>query len=134
MSYPVKDDENGSKLGPDLPTPLYSHQIVSFTDENIGYVSMVIGGCPVLNHGSNKTYYYIHENQTWIEGPDLKEKRMEHAAAVVVEAETKEELVVVTGGATDYWWQKDQEGNVLFLATTDILIDGNWISGESHAS
>ena len=108
--------------GPDLPVALCNHQIVSF-NSNFGYVSMVIGGQPSDSSEASKlTYFFLHSNHTWREGPNLEQGRMYHAASVVTDLETKEELVIVAGGS------KTSSSND-FLDTTEILIDGTWTSG-----
>ena len=108
--------------GPDLPVALCNHQIVSF-NSNFGYVSMVIGGQPSDSSEASKlTYFFLHSNHTWREGPNLEQGRMYHAASVVTDPETKEELVIVTGGSTT-------SSSNDFLDTTEILIDGTWTSG-----
>ena len=110
--------------GPDLPVALCKHQIVSF-NSNFGYVSMVIGGQPSdSNEASELTYFFIHSNQTWVEGPILEQGRIYHAASVVTDPVTKEDLVIVTGGSTT----SDTDE---YLDTTKILIDGKWVSGKS---
>ena len=110
--------------GPNLPIALTKHQIVSF-NSNFGYVSMVIGGEQLSEMDASKlTYFFLHENQTWIEGPDLTQGRVNHAATVVTDPVTKEELVIVTGGQVDATSITDE-----FLDTTEILVDGKWVSG-----
>ena len=71
---------------------------------------------------SQDTYYFIHENQTWIKGPDLAQGRMAHAAQVVIDPETKEELVIVTGGL-------ETENGETYIDTSEILVDGEWFAG-----
>ena len=109
--------------GPDLPVALCKHQIVSF-NSNFGYVSMVIGGQPSNSIEASKlTYFFFHSNQTWMEGPNLEQGRMYHAASVVTDPVTKEDLVIVTGGSTTS--NTDE-----YLDTTEVLIDGKWASGK----
>ena len=113
-----------STPGPNLPIALCKHQLVSFNHKEFGYVSMVIGGQPPgSNDGAWITYFFLHSNQTWMEGPHLKHDRMYHAAQVIIDPVTKEELVIVTGGT----FASDTDD---FLDTTEILIDGNWTSGK----
>ena len=79
--------------GPYLPVALSKHQIVSF-NSNFGYVSMVIGGQPSDSIEASKlTYFFLHSNQTWMEGPNLDQGRMHHAASVVTDPVTKGQLI-----------------------------------------
>ena len=83
--------------GPNLPEPLQSHQIVSLNSE-FGKKSLVIGGMLEDSIISNRTFYYFHENQTWIEGPTmiqawLKYKDLEPIFLVLgVKPETGKEI------------------------------------------
>ena len=109
--------------GPYLPVALCKHQIVSF-NSNFGYVSMVIGGQTSESESASElTYFFLHSNQTWMEGPNLEPGRMYHAASVVTDPVTKEDLVIVTGGSTTS--NTDE-----YLDTTKILIDGKWAKGK----
>ena len=44
------------------------------------------------------THYFDHQAHNWIQGPDLMQARMAHAAGVVTDEVTTEKLVIVTGG------------------------------------
>ena len=66
-----------------------------------------------------KTYFYDHNEGEWINGSSLIEARSVHAAGIITDVVTDEQLVTVTGG-----WSCD------FLASTEILQDGEWVRGK----
>ena len=63
---------------------------------------MLIGGSYTINpQGSNKTWFFNHQNERWIPGPDLGTGRCYHTAGIVKDRETNEEFVAVVGGYYD---------------------------------
>ena len=70
-----------------------------------------------------KTYFYDHNEGEWINGSSLIEARSVHAAGIITDVVTDEQLVTVTGG-----WSCD------FLASTEILQDGEWVQGKIDKS
>ena len=99
-----------------------------FSKQTTGILILILKELTVLIHIllSQDTYYFIHENQTWIKGPDLTTGRMAHAAQVVIDSETKEELVIVTGGL----FTTENGGN--YIDTSEILFDGEWVAGNDN--
>ena len=108
--------------GPDLPEPLQSHQII-LLNSDFGQRSMVIGGMLENSAISKRTFYFFHENQSWVEGPTMIKARLAHAADVVIDLETGQELAIVSGG-------RDEQNT--YLDTTEILVNGKWESGEDQ--
>ena len=69
---------------------------------------------------SSQTWFYNHENGTFLSGPTLLEGRELHASATIVDKVTKAKIPVVTGGNSN--WDT--------LASTELLIDGQWQTGK----
>ena len=102
--------------GPDLPSPLYLHAMVSLE----GKLTMVIGGA---NSSSSKTttasdltHIYDHTLNTWTNGPTLNMARASHAAFIVTDLDTDEKLVIAAGG---------------YQSSTEVLIENIWIQGNN---
>ena len=94
--YYIGQYGKNSTIGPDLPLSVYSHAIVNINES----VSMLIGGyiCSGSKGNSAKTYYFHHETQTWIQGPNLSNARSRPAAGVVTDQTTREKHIIVSGG------------------------------------
>ena len=118
--------------GPDLPTILAFHAMVAINTT----CSMVIGGYGgyYSNH-SISTFFYDHIEDKWINGPSMIQgrnndslaiiqKRNSHTAGIVTDEVTDEHFVVVTGGRVF--------SNFLYLDSTEILQDGEWVQGKIH--
>ena len=103
-------------LGPELPRPSYRHAMVRIASD----LTMVIGGLSSNEtNGSNRTYYFDHNAQTWIDGPILLIERHAHAASAIIDVVTKETIVIVTGGFSNQ-----------SLDSTEILLDDKWTRGK----
>ena len=119
----------GTMFGPDLPMTLRSHAMVAINST----CSMVIGGFTDGHYGVNIHYTYIHTSTLfydrnegeWITGPSLMQARAYHAVGIVTDEVTDESFVAVTGGFyTGY----------LYLDSTEILQDGEWVEGNNMLS
>ena len=90
--------------------------------------SIIIGG--ESNYCENavcaSTYYYNHEAEQWIEGPNLIQGRRYHAAGVLFDKYTLQKIVIVTGGGN----RKDGNTDTLF-DSTEMLIANQWVSGKN---
>ena len=106
----------GSIPGPDMPIPVDSHALVAINKT----CSLLIGGRTTGSVTINTVYYFEHEGKNWSQGPDLKQARRAHTAALVTDETTYDEFVVVTGG----------EYNGIRLDSTEILIDNQWHLGK----
>ena len=107
---------SGTMPGPELPLPLYAHCMVAINNT----FSMVVGGLKSDDYVSGLTFFYHHQEQKWINGSNLLEGRMRHAAGIVNDTVTKETFVVVTGG--------NQYGK--FMSSTEIFFDNQWNPGK----
>ena len=104
--------------GVNLPEPIDHHIIISLNSTT----SFLIGGF-IDDVSSDKTYYFNHENNIWIEGPYLNGPRAMHTAGVIKDHITHLEHVVVAGGSID--------GLVNNLNSVEILFNNQnyWSKG-----
>ena len=64
---------------------------------------MLIGGSKdFYTQCSNKTWFFNHQNERWISGPDLGTGRYMHTAGIVKDRETNEVFVAVVGGLPSF--------------------------------
>ena len=91
--------DNGSESGPDLPTPLSNHCMVTLDFRGPNERVWVIGG-KTSEGSSYKTHIlYLNYDWDWENGPDLIYARQEHACvATKSKAYGNLELIVVAGG------------------------------------
>ena len=111
-----------SEKGPNLPNGFFHHAIVSIN----GTTSSLIGGMPALGTVTDATYYFSHETGQWMVGPKLIQARLDHTAGLVTDKVTNETFVIVVGG------QSRIQTTNFEVNTTEILMDGNWVSGEKY--
>ena len=89
--------DNGSELGPDLPTPLSEHCMVTLDFRGPNEQVWVIGG--KTSEGSSYKTHILRGGSEWETGPDLIYARQEHACvATKSKAYGNLELIVVAGG------------------------------------
>ena len=106
----------GSEPGPELPIAIDSHALVAIDNT----LSLLIGGRKNEMTPIQTTHYFDHQAHNWIQGPDMMQARMEHAAGIVTDEVTTEKLVIVTGG----------EHNSIILDSTEMLINSQWNQGK----
>ena len=85
---------------------------------------MLIGGRTTGSVTTQTTHYFDHQGHNWIQGPDLMQARLAHAAGIVLDETTIEKIVIVTGG--DY--------NGIYLDSTEMLINNQWNQGKICSS
>ena len=105
-------------MGPKLPQGLGNHAMISINETS----SLLIGGIDG-NDIMDSTYYFSHETEQWTEGPKLIQARNSHTAGLITDKITNEIFAIVVGG------EKYVSTDV--LSTTEILIEGIWVSGEN---
>jgi hypothetical protein len=106
----------GGEPGPELPNPIHNHALVAIDNT----LAMLIGGTIPGSIETPTTHYFDHHDHNWIQGPDLLQARLNHAAGIVTDEVTTEKLVIVTGGLH----------NGIFLDSTEMLINQQWIQGK----
>ena len=79
--------------GVNLPESINNHVIITMNDTT----SLLIGG-NTDTAPTEKTYYFNHETNIWITGPNLTVPRASHTAGVIKDHITLMEHVVVAGG------------------------------------
>ena len=103
--------------GPGLPIGIFHHAIVEIGNEKV----MLIGGRKRLDI-SAQTYIYIKNDNEWLDGPSMIQKREDHAAGILTDEATMEKFVLVTGGMDSYGYE---------LKSTEILKQDKWSSGNN---
>ena len=78
----------------------------------------------------DKTWYFNHVTQEFIDGPNLKISRVGHAAGVFIDSVSKEALVVVAGGINENKGYMNYGFTV--LDSTEILKGDQWELGKYH--
>ena len=86
--------------------------------------AMRIGSRNVTALQFDNTWYFNHVTQEFIDGPNLRISRADHAAGVFVDSVSKEILVVVAGGINKH----------KILDSTEILKGDRWELGMYHVT
>jgi hypothetical protein len=102
---------------PSLPVTIYAHCMVTVNSTTV----MAIGG---YQNGliSGKTFYFTFGDESWTEGPELKNKRGWHSCGKIRRnKESKEMSIIVAGG----------QYVSSYLSSVEILDDGSneWQTG-----
>ena len=105
--------------GPALPIALFHHAIVEIGNEKI----MVIGGRNGPAISAQIHIYNINDNE-WLLGPSMVQKREDHAAGILTDEATMEKFVLVTGGSRGGYYDEE-------LKSTEILKQDTWSSGSN---
>jgi hypothetical protein len=82
---------------------------------------MAIGG--LQNGGySGKTFYFTFGEESWTEGPELKNKRFGHSCGKIRRNEESQEMSIIVAGGYDY---------PSYLSSVEILDEGSneWQTG-----
>jgi len=84
---------------------------------NSTHTFFIGGKTPDSWKSTNKTWFYNHVDEIFIDGPKLNTARFFHAAGLLLDSVTQEKLVVVTAGSSNGYE---------FLDSTEIFRDGKW--------
>ncbi len=105
----------GSNIGPDLPTQLSSHCILTVNDSTV----MVTGGVWRLE----ATWYYTFESGVWTSGPNMIYGRHAHVCGALKDSNNGKKITVAATGYTKFEFDRAN--------STELLIDGTdeWILG-----
>jgi hypothetical protein len=102
---------------PSLPVTIYDHCMVTYNSTTV----MVIGG---QQNGlpSGKTFYFTFGEESWTEGPELKNKRRYHSCGKIRRDKDNQEMRIIVAGGSD---------GSSYLSSVEILHEGSneWQTG-----
>ncbi len=103
---------------PSLPVNIYRHCMVTVNSTTV----MAIGG---VQNGQNsgKTFYFTFGEESWTEGPELKNKRGYHSCGKIRRNKESQEMSIIVAGGDD--------GGSSYLSSVEILDEGSneWQTG-----
>jgi len=102
---------------PSLPVTISVHCMVTVNSTTV----MVIGGYQNVQY-SGKTFYFTFGEESWTEGPELKNKRSYHSCGKIRRNKESQEMSIIVAGGYD--------GSSL-LSSVEILDEGSneWQTG-----
>jgi hypothetical protein len=107
---------------PSLPVTIYGHCMVTVNSTTV----MVIGG---YQNGqiSGKTFYFTLGEESWTEGPELKNKRWYHSCGKIKRNKESQEMSIIVAAGYD---------GSSRLSSVEILHEGSneWQTGPEHPS
>jgi hypothetical protein len=78
---------------PSLPVTIYAHCMVTVNSTTV----MVIGGVQNSQY-SGKTFYFTFGEESWTEGPELKNKRKYHSCGKIRRNKESQEMSIIVAG------------------------------------
>ncbi len=101
---------------PALPVTIYGHCMVTVNSTTV----MVIGG-QQNDQRSGKTFYFTFGEESWTEGPELKNKRASHSCGKMRRNKESQEMSIIVAGGS----------NGSLLSSVEILDEGSneWQTG-----
>jgi hypothetical protein len=104
---------------PSLPITIFAHCMVTVNLTTV----MVIGGYQNGQDFSGKTFYFTFGEESWTEGPELKNKRWYHSCGKIRRDKDSQEMSIIVAGG--YY-----SGSSIF-SSVEILDDGSneWQTG-----
>jgi hypothetical protein len=101
---------------PSLPVTIYAHCMVTVNSTTV----MAIGG--QQNGLSGKTFYFTFGEESWTEGPELKNKRRFHSCGKIRRNKESQEMSIIVAGGDDGFSR---------LSSVEILDEGSneWQTG-----
>jgi hypothetical protein len=102
---------------PSLPVTIFGHCMVTVNSTTV----MVIGG--IQNGGySGKTFYFTFGEESWTEGPELKNKRISQSCGKIRRNKESQEMSIIVAGG----WDGSSR-----LSSVEILDEGSnkWQTG-----
>jgi hypothetical protein len=102
---------------PSLPVTIWAHCMVTVNSTTV----MVIGGYQNYYY-SGKTFYFTFGEQSWTEGPELKNKRAGRSCGKIRRNKESQEMSIIVAGGYN--------GN-FYLSSVEILDEGSndWQTG-----
>jgi hypothetical protein len=111
-------DEGWESNMPSLPVTITRHCMVTVNSTTV----MAIGG---VQNGqiSGKTFYFTLGEDSWTEGPELKNKRGYHSCGKIRRNKDSQEMRIIIAGG--------YEGGLSYLSSVEILDEGSneWQTG-----
>ncbi len=106
---------------PSLPVTIAAHCMLTVNSTTV----MVIGG--LQNGYSGKTFYFTFGEESWTEGPELKNKRSYHSCGKIRRNKESQEMSIIVAGGY---------GGSSHLSSIEILDEGSneWQTGPEHPS
>jgi hypothetical protein len=103
---------------PSLPVTIRSHCMVTVNSTTV----MAIGG-DQNNQWSGKTFYFTSAEESWTEGPELKNKRGYHSCGRIRRNKESQEMSIIVAGG--------YAGGFSYLSSVEILDEGSneWQTG-----
>jgi hypothetical protein len=97
-STEILTEEGWESNIPSLPVTINAHCMVTVNSTTV----MVIGGAQ-NGHISGKTFYFTFGEESWTEGPELKNKRDSHSCGKIKRSKESQEMsIIVAGGIYAY--------------------------------
>jgi hypothetical protein len=103
---------------PSLPVTIWAHCMVAVNSTTV----MAIGGYQ-NRQNSGKTFYFTFGEESWTEGPELKDKRRFHSCGKIRRNKDSQEMSIIVAGGWD--------GGSSYLSSVEILDEGSneWQTG-----
>ncbi len=103
---------------PSLPVTISGHCIVTINSTTV----MVIGGYQNGEWYSGKTFYFTFGEESWTEGPELKNKRAVHSCGIIRRNKESQEMSIIVAGGY---------GGSSYLSSVEVLDEGSneWQTG-----
>jgi hypothetical protein len=103
---------------PFLPVTIGGHCMVTVNSTTV----MVIGGGQNGQDYSGKTFYFTFGEESWTEGPELKNKRRYHSCGKIRRNKESQEMSIIVAGGSD---------GSSYLSSVEILHEGSneWQTG-----
>jgi hypothetical protein len=103
---------------PFLPVTIGGHCMVTVNSTTV----MVIGGGQNGQDYSGKTFYFTFGEESWTEGPELKNKRRYHSCGKIRRNKETQEMSIIVAGGSD---------GSSYLSSVEILHEGSneWQTG-----
>jgi hypothetical protein len=108
---------------PSLPVTIADHCMVALNATTV----MVIGGWQNEQYYSGKTFYFTFGEESWTEGPELKNKRSYHSCGKIKRNKESQEMSIIVAAGYD---------GSSRLSSVEILHEGSneWQTGPEHPS
>jgi hypothetical protein len=116
-SAEILTEEGWESNIPSLPVTIKAHCMVALNSTTV----MVIGGARNSQY-SRKTFYFTLGEDSWTEGPELKNKRRDHSCGKIRRNKESQEMSIIVAGGQDGY---------SYFSSVEILDEGSndWQTG-----